>query len=52
MAVMIGVDPHKGTHTAVALDEHEERLGEVKVRASSVQAARLVEWAGQWPERT
>lgn len=52
MAVMIGVDPNKGSHTALALDEHEERLGEVKVRASSVQAARLIEWAGQWPERT
>ncbi len=51
MAVMIGVDPHKGSHTALALDEHEERLGEVKVRASSVQTARLIEWAGQWPER-
>src|SRR5579875_3908068 len=51
MAVMIGVDPHKGSHTAVALDEHEQRLGEVKVRSSSVQTQRLVEWAGQWPER-
>jgi len=27
MAVMIGVDPHKGSHTAVAQDEHEQRLG-------------------------
>ena len=47
MAVMIGVDPHKGSHTAIALDEHEEPLGEVKVRSSSVQTQRLVEWAGQ-----
>lgn len=47
MAVMIGVDPHKGSHTAVALDEHEQRLGEVKVRSGSVQTQRLVEWAGQ-----
>jgi transposase len=52
MAVMIGVDPHKGSHTAVALDEHEQLLGEVKVRSSSVQTQRLIEWAGQWPERT
>jgi len=52
MAVMIGVDPHKGSHTAVALDEHEQLLSEVKVRSSSVQAARLVEWSGQWSERT
>jgi transposase len=52
MAVMIGVDPHKGSHTAVALDEHEHLLGEVKVRSSSVQTQRLIEWAGQWPART
>ena len=25
--VMIGVDPHKGSHTAVVLDEHERTLG-------------------------
>src|SRR4051812_30382741 len=27
MAVMIGIDPHKGSHTAVALDESENPLG-------------------------
>ena len=32
MAVMIGVDPHKGSHTAVALDDSEQSLGEVRVR--------------------
>ena len=26
MAVIIGVDPHKATHTAVAIDSGEEEL--------------------------
>jgi hypothetical protein len=51
-AVMIGVDPHKGSHTAVAIDEREAPLGELRVRASAVQAGRLVAWAAGWPERT
>jgi transposase len=51
-AVMIGVDPHKGSHTAVAIDRNEEPLGQLRVRASAAQAERLVEWAAPWPERT
>jgi transposase len=51
-AVMIGVDPHKGSHTAVAIGAAEEPLGEVRVRASAAQAGRLVAWAAAWPERT
>src|SRR5450755_1656892 len=50
--VMIGVDPHKGSHTAVAIGEKEVPLGEVRVRASAAQAGRLVAWAASWPERT
>src|SRR5215472_8436910 len=51
-AVMIGVDPHKGSHTAVAIDPAEMPLGELRVRASAAQAAKLLEWAAMWPERT
>ena len=51
-AVMIGVDPHKGSHTAVAIDAAEEPLGKLRVRASASQAQRLVAWAAVWPERT
>ena len=51
-AVMIGVDPHKASHTAVAIDAAEEPLGELRVRASAAQAERLVAWAAPWPERT
>src|SRR5436190_8037066 len=51
-AVMIGVDPHKGSHTAVAIGAAEEPLGQVRVRASAAQAERLLGWAAAWPERT
>src|SRR5487761_1832813 len=51
-AVMIGVDPHKGSHTAVAIDGTEEPLGELRVRACAAQAEQLVSWAAAWPERT
>ena len=52
MAVTIGIDPHKGSHTAVALDEHETVLGQLRVRSGPEQLARLTEWAKAWPERT
>jgi transposase len=52
MAVMIGVDPHKGSHTAVAVDETESSLGEVRVRSGPAQVDRLVTWAASFPERS
>jgi transposase len=51
-AMMIGVDPHKGSHTAVAIDESETVLGELRVRSSAAQVERLVAWAAAWPQRT
>jgi len=48
---MIGIDPHKGSHTAVAVGGDEQPLGQVRVRATAVQAQRLLEWAAAWPER-
>jgi transposase len=50
--VMIGVDPHKASHTAVAISGAEEPLGELRVRACAVQAEQLLAWAAAWPERT
>ena len=35
--VMIGVDPHKASHTAVAIDAAEEQLGQLRVRACADQ---------------
>jgi hypothetical protein len=52
VTVMIGVDPHKGSHTAAAIDAAEVARGDVRVRAADGQLERLLEWAGQWPQRT
>ena len=51
MKVLIGVDPHKGSHTAVAIDSDESRLGEVRVRATKRQCEALLTWAEVFPER-
>jgi transposase len=46
MVTTIGIDPHKATHTAVAIDESETVLGELTVTADRDQIVRLLEWAG------
>lgn len=48
---MIGIDPHKATHTAVAIDDNEVVLDEFKLRASSTQGDRLREWADGFEKR-
>src|SRR5436190_14306662 len=50
--VMIGIDPHKASHTAVAINAAEQSLGQLRVRACVVQAERLLAWAQAWPQRT
>jgi transposase len=52
MTVMIGIDPHKGSHTAVAIDVDEHVLGELRVRSGPKQLERLRAWAERFPERT
>lgn len=44
--IVVGIDPHKHTHTAVALDAATGRkLGELEVRARAKGFERLVGWA-------
>jgi len=52
VTVTIGIDPHKGSHTAVALDGREDVLGQLRLRSGPDQLARLAEWANAWPDRT
>ena len=52
MAVMIGVDPHKRSHTAVAIDGDEVELASVTVRATRRQVDELLGWATRFEERT
>jgi transposase len=52
MTIMIGIDPHKGSHTAVAIDSNEVVLDEIRVRSCSTQTVRLRDWADRFEERT
>lgn len=45
MTVMIGIDPHKATHTAVAIDGDERPLARLQLTADRVQTGRLLAWA-------
>ena len=51
--VIVGIDAHKRTHTAVAIDEAGRRLGEKTTRATTTEAnLELIRWAdGFGPER-
>ena len=51
MPVMIGVDPHKASHTAAALDEHGRLLGQQRVPATLDGYRLLRQWAERWPQR-
>jgi transposase len=51
MRVMIGVDPHKGSHTAVVIDSDEVVIDQIRVRASANQLIELRKWALGYPDR-
>src|SRR5688572_12556597 len=51
MQVIIGVDPHKASHTAVAIDSSEVELASKKIRASRAQVEQLLDWASPFPAR-
>jgi transposase len=52
MMVMIGVDPHKRSHTAVAIDGDDVELAAIEVRASGRQVDELLGWASGFEART
>jgi transposase len=52
MSIMIGIDPHKASHTAVAIDDNEHVLDELRVRSSSTQTDQLRCWADNFEDRT
>jgi hypothetical protein len=51
MPVMIGVDPHKASHTAAVLDEHGQLLDQLRIPAALAGYRQLRQWAGRWPQR-
>jgi transposase len=50
--VLIGVDPHKGSHTAVIVDRDEQEMARLTVRADRRQLQRLLSFAAPFGERT
>ena len=48
---IIGIDPHKRSHTAVAVDRFETVLDTVRVDADRHQRSRLLEWATRFEPR-
>jgi transposase len=51
MTIIIGIDPHKESHTAVAIDHTEVVLDEFRLRACAIQTERLRSWAAPFPDR-
>ncbi len=52
MTVLIGVDRHKGSHTAVAIDRDEAVIDELRVEATVGQVDELVGWAKGFESRS
>lgn len=52
MTVIIGIDPHKATHTAVAIGCDERELAAITVRATRRQTERLLGWSEPFEKRT
>lgn len=51
MVVTIGTDPHKTSHTLVAVDGNGSQLAEKTVKATSQGHLEGLSWAAQWPQR-
>src|SRR5262245_13295537 len=51
LPVTIGIDPHRGSHTAAALNPERQVLAEVRVPATRTGYRQLRAWADGWPRR-
>jgi hypothetical protein len=52
MTTLIGVDPHKSTHTATAVaPETHRELASLRIEATLDDYDRLLSWAECWPQR-
>ncbi|WP_240679496.1 IS110 family transposase [Nocardia sp. CY15] len=48
--MVIGVDPHKHNHTAVAVDGNGRKLGQITVGTTAADIVRLLDWGLQWDQ--
>ena len=51
MTVVIGIDPHKASHTATAIGPGSVEAATIRLRAARSTPEELLSWAAQWPER-
>jgi transposase len=49
--ITIGIDPHKRSLTAAALDPHSRMLGQLRTPATGQAGEQLLAWAAGWPQR-
>ena len=50
--MVIGVDPHKSTHTATAVDPHTNRaVASIRIQAGLADYRRMLSWARQFEQR-
>ena len=52
MMMLIGIDPHKTTHTATAVEPHtNQEVASIRIDATLREYRRMLAWANQWPQR-
>jgi transposase len=50
--MLIGIDPHKSTHTATAIaPDANHEIASIRIDATLGEYRRLLTWARQWPQR-
>jgi transposase len=49
--ILIGVDPHKSSHTAVAVDPAGHQVAQRRFVVNAGTFRQLMRWCEQWPER-
>lgn len=50
--MLIGIDPHKSTHTATVIEPGSHReVASLRIEASLGEYRRMLAWARRWPQR-
>src|SRR5205085_7523795 len=49
--ITVGIDPHKSSLTAVAVDATGHQLASKRLAVNSQTLRHLTTWAGSWPDR-
>lgn len=49
--ITIGIDPHKSSLTAVALDPTGQQLATIRITVNATAYQKLTAWAARWPQR-